>query len=170
MDGMVTGQGLGWWEDQPVVLQWWEDATGLVSPGVWPGKQGVLPSERQASTADWKTRRKEFKGSLKVPRVVLEAGLVSLNVRFTGGCQMVREQISTRTHSRHEARPTDQTSQRTAAHFRCPFPSFLHMSLFWFLPLISLTTLKSTCGEGKSLICSSSTAVMSLPQTEHVDW
>lgn len=154
----------------PVVLQWWEDATGLVSPGVWPGKQGVLPSERQASAGDRKTRRKEFKGSLKVPRVVLEAGVVSLNVRFTGGCQMAREQISTRTHGRHEASPTDQTSQRTAAHFRCLFPPSLHKSLFWFLPLISLTALKSTCGEGKSLIYSSSTAVSSLPQTEHVDW
>lgn len=155
---MVTGQGLG------CLNQWWEDAMDLLV--LVCGQESRVYSQvidRPALVAG------NLNAPYMFPRVVLQADLASLNVRFTGCCQMVREQISTRTHSRHEASPADQTSQRAAAHFPCPFLSFLHMSLFWFIPLISLTTLKSACGEGKSLIYSSSTAVMSLPQTEYVD-
>lgn len=64
-----------------------------------------------------------------------------------------------------------QTKPPSAQQHTFQAPSFVfRTSLFWFIPLISLTTLKSTCGEGKRLIYSSSTAVMSLPQTEYVDW
>lgn len=109
---MVTGQGLG------CLNQWWEDAIDLLV--LVCGQESRVYSQvidRPALVAG------NLNAPYMFPRVVLQADLASLNVRFTGCCQMVREQISTRTHSRHEASPADQTSNAQQHTFHAP--SFL---------------------------------------------
>lgn len=115
---MVTGQGLG------CLNQWWRTPWDLLVPVC--GRESRVYSQVNDTAL---VAGSQDAGSKRL-LICFQADLVSLNVKFTGCCQMVRRQISTHTHSRHEANPADQTSRGTQQH-TFPSPSFVfRTSLF----------------------------------------
>lgn len=108
----------GGWPVQPVDGR---TPLGSIRPGLWTGNQMYS----QVNKGPARMARSQDLGknsSLQFRRAVLDVQV--LDIRFTGCCQLVREQTSAHTHVRHYDSPLDQISKTHSSTFMIPLLFF----------------------------------------------